>query len=222
MLLRIPSFLQPGEVSALRQRIDAIQPEDGTISGNPDLKRNLQLTGANPAVRPLLEDLHRRLLGNQDFVSFAMPLTLTIAFNRYEPGMFYHFHSDAAIMGGVGSAQPIRTDLSFTLVLSDLGEYDGGAFHVRTSYGEVALREPAGTLFCYPSNMPHRVETITRGQRVSAIGWIQSLVRSTEKREIMQQLGQLHRAVTGNDPKHEHDQSFGQVRNNLLRLWGET
>ncbi len=222
MLLRVPNFLQADEVRALRQRIDSLPPEDGTVSGNPSLKQNRQLTGANPAVRPLLDEMHRRLLANQEFVSFALPLNFSVAFNRYEPGMFYHFHSDAAVMGGLGSTIPIRTDLSLTVFLSEPAEYEGGEFHVRTSYGELVIKEPAGTLICYPSNMPHRVETITRGQRVSLIGWIQSLVRSIEHRELMQQLGQLHRAVTGNDPKHEHDQAFGQVRNNLLRLWAET
>ncbi len=222
MLLRIPNFLQPGEVATLRQRIEAIPTEDGSSSGNPNLKQNRQLTGANPVVRPLLDDLHRRLFANQEFVSFALPLNLSIAFNRYDPGMFYQFHSDAAIMGSVGAQQPLRTDLSVTLSLSSESEYEGGEFHIQTPYGEMMLKEAAGTLICYPSNMPHRVEAVRQGQRVSVIGWVQSLLRSPEKREIVQQLGRLHRSVTGSDPNHPQDQAFGQLRNNLLRMWAET
>jgi len=222
MLLRVPNFLQADEVRALRQRIDSLPPEDGTVSGNPSLKQNRQLTGANPAVRPLLDEMHRRLLANQEFVSFALPLNFSVAFNRYEPGMFYHFHSDAALMGNPGQPQPIRTDLSFTLVLSDPSEYEGGEFHVRTGYGEMTLKEPAGTLVCYPSNMPHRVETITRGARVCAIGWIQSLIRSPDQRMVFMQLSQLHHATTGSDPKHPMDQQFSQLRENLMRMWAES
>ncbi|MEQ8652615.1 MAG: Fe2+-dependent dioxygenase [Kiloniellales bacterium] len=222
MLLRIPNFLQPGEVTALRQQIDAIQTEDGSVSGNPNLKQNRQLTGANPAVRPLLDEVQRRLFANQEFVSFALPLHMSVAFNRYDPGMFYQFHSDAAIMGSIGQQQPLRTDLSITISLSSEQEYEGGEFHIRTPYGEMTLKEAAGTLICYPSNMPHRVEAIRQGQRISAIGWVQSLLRSPEKREIVQQLGHLHRAVTANDPNHPQDQAFGQLRNNLLRMWSET
>lgn len=221
MLLRIPNFMKPQEVAALRQRIDAVAPEDGTATGHPELKRNLQLTGNNPQARPLLDEIYRRLTGNAQLSSFALPRTFTITINRYEPGMYYHFHSDAALMGNPGSPQPIRTDLSFTVVLSDPSEYDGGEFHVRTGYGEMTFKEPAGTLMCYPSNMPHRVETITRGARVCAIGWIQSLIRSPEQRMIFMQLAQIHYATTANDPKHPQDQQFGQLRENLLRLWAE-
>ncbi|GAB5470912.1 MAG: Fe2+-dependent dioxygenase [Rhodospirillales bacterium] len=221
MLLRIPQFLSPQEVASLRQRIDGLPAEAGSATGNPQLKHNLQLNGNNPAIRPLIEELHRRLIGNQQLVSFALPKTLTITINRYEPGMYYHFHSDAAIMGGPGDPQPIRTDLSFTLALSEPEEYDGGEFHLRTGYGETVLKEAAGSLICYPSNMPHRVETITRGQRICAIGWIQSIVRGSDERAVMLQLWQLHGAVTGGDPAHQQDQAFGQLRNNLLRLWAE-
>ena len=41
--------------------------------------------------------------------------------SRYEPGMDYGSHVDDALMHGV------RTDVSFTLFLSDPESYDGGA-----------------------------------------------------------------------------------------------
>lgn len=222
MLLRVPQLMQPHEVQALRQKIDAIPPEDGHQTGHPDLKRNLQLTGNNPAARPLLDEIYKRLTASPQLTAFAVPRTFTITINRYEPGMYYHFHSDAALMGNPGQPQPIRTDLSFTLVLSDPSEYDGGEFHVRTGYGEMTLKEPAGTLICYPSNMPHRVETITRGARVCAIGWVQSLIRSPDQRMVVMQLSQLHHATTGSDPKHPLDQQFSQLRENLMRMWAES
>ncbi|GAB5469056.1 MAG: Fe2+-dependent dioxygenase [Rhodospirillales bacterium] len=222
MLLRVPNLLQPDAVAALRQKIDAVQPEDGRRTGHPDLKRNLQLTGDTPAARPILNEIYRILTGCQQLTSFAIPRTFTITVNRYETGMFYAYHSDAALMGNPGQAQPIRTDLSFTLVLSDPSEYDGGEFHVRTGYGEMVLKEPAGTLICYPSNMPHRVETITRGARVSAIGWIQSLIRNPEQRMVLLQLGQLHHTVTGGDVTHAQEQSFSTLRENLMRMWAES
>ncbi len=214
-------MMQPQEVASLRQRIDAVTPEDGSQSGHPDLKRNLQLTGNNPAALPLLDEIYKHLTASQQLASFALPRTFTITINRNEPGMYHHFHSDAALMGNPGHPQPIRTDLSFTLVLSDPSEYDGGEFHIRTRYGEMTLKEPTGTLICCPSNMLHRVETITRGARVCAIGWIQSLIRSSDQHMIFMQLAQLHHATAGVDPKHPQDQQFGQLRENLLRLWAE-
>ncbi|MEO1192326.1 MAG: Fe2+-dependent dioxygenase [Pseudomonadota bacterium] len=222
MLLRVPNLLSPQAVAELRQKIDAVPPEDGRRTGHPDLKRNLQLTGDTPAARPILNEIYRILTSCQQLTSFSIPRTFTITVNRYETGMFYSYHADAALMGNPGQAEPIRTDLSFTLTLSDPSEYDGGEFHLRTGYGEMVLKEPAGTLICYPSNMPHRVEPITRGARVSAIGWIQSLIRSPEQRSILMQLANVQHAVTRGDANHPQEQAFGQIRENLMRLWAES
>jgi len=211
--------MKPDEVAALRRRLDAIQPEDGRLTGHPDLKRNEQFTGSNPQARPLLDEIQQRMARNPRLSSFAIPRSITITLNRYGPGMYYQFHADAALLG---EGAPIRADLSFSVFLSDPSEYDGGEFHVKTGFGEMVLKEPLGTLICYPPDMPHRVETITRGHRVCAIGWIQSFIRDPDRRKVLNHLGQLHHAVTGGDPKNPHDQSFGQIRNNLLRMWAET
>jgi PKHD-type hydroxylase len=221
MLLRVPNLLRPDQIAALRERIDSVPLQDGGRTGHRDLKRNLQLTGDMPGARPILDEIYRVLAGCQQLAAFALPRKFTIMVNRYEPGMYYQLHADAALMGNPGDPNPIRTDLSFTLVLSDPSEYDGGEFHLRTGYGETTLKEPAGTLISYPSNMPHRVEPISRGVRVCAVGWIQSLIRDLEQRKILMQIAQLHAQVTGGDVKHKYDQSFGQVRESLLRLWSE-
>ena len=59
MLLRIPQFLSAEAVAGLRRQIDALQHEDGTRTGHPDLKRNLQLTGNTPEARPILNEIYR-------------------------------------------------------------------------------------------------------------------------------------------------------------------
>ena len=37
----------------------------------------------------------------------------------------------------------------------------------------------------YPSATLHRVETVTEGARLAAVGWVQSLIRDPQGREIL-------------------------------------
>src|SRR5690606_18221650 len=115
------------------------------------------LTGREPEVQQAMERMTRLLLADRRFTSFSHPRQLTMLFNRYEPGMFYKDHMDAALTGNA-RGQPLRTDLSFTVFLSDPEEYEGGEFVIRTGFGNLTVKEPAGNAICYPSNMLHRVE----------------------------------------------------------------
>ena len=53
-------------------------------------------------------------MARPEFISYAAPKQVTLEFNRYDPGMFYKNHMDAALMGGV-RGQPMRADLPFTV-----------------------------------------------------------------------------------------------------------
>ena len=80
--------------------------------------------GDHPQLRlqHLIGLVQQALLGNALFKAAAMPKSFVkILVSRYQPGMSYGAHVDDALMGGV------RTDLSFTLFLSDPETYGGGA-----------------------------------------------------------------------------------------------
>lgn len=220
MLLKIPNVLSAAEVQDLLGMLQALPYEDGAATGHPKLKKNLQMLGKSPAAQQGVQVIARALFRNKLFTSFAFPRNVQIVFNRYEPGMFYKDHNDAALMGNMNN-QPIRTDLSFTVFLSDPASYEGGDFVMRTGFGELRVREPAGSAICYPSNMLHRVEPIVSGARWAAVGWIQSFVRNLDQRLVLFEMDQLRSRVTANDPDHAEEPVFGQIRETLLRQWVE-
>ncbi len=220
MLLKLPNVLPPEQVAELRAFLQAQQFQDGRQTGHPKLKNNLQMLGKDPQVQKAVQVITRALLQNPTFTAFALPRTFQVMFNRYEPGMFYKDHMDAALMGGLGS-QPLRTDLSFTVFLSDPASYEGGDFVMRTSFGDLTVRGELGHAICYPSNMLHRVEPITAGERWAAVGWLQSFVRDLDQRLVMFELDQLRARVTQQAIEHPEDEAFGRIRENLLRLWVE-
>jgi PKHD-type hydroxylase len=69
--------------------------------------------------------------------------------------------------------------------------------------------------------MIHRVEPIEEGTRWAAIGWIQSMVRDENRREILFEIDRLRDAVTRQLTDPETRERFDRLRGNLVRLWAE-
>ena len=220
MMLKLPKLLAPEALAALRQQIDAAQLVDGAVSGKASLKNNLVSAQGNPGLEQATQTVIQALSEQADFKAYSVPKQVTVVFNRYETGMFYRNHMDAALMGGL-RRQPLRSDLSFTLFLSEPSEYGGGELVLESPFGTLRLKEPAGTVVIYPSNMLHRVETVTQGARVSAIGWIQSMFRDQAQRQILFDLYELRNDLVGTFPDSPYQERIDRIQENLVRLWAE-
>jgi PKHD-type hydroxylase len=105
-------------------------------------------------------------------------------------------------------------------------EYDGGELIVEDSYGEKSVKLAAGDMVLYPATSLHRVEPVTRGNRVSSFFWIQSMVRQDAHRALLFDLDtSIQRLAAGEHAQtQEVKQSSVQltgVYHNLLRQWAE-
>jgi PKHD-type hydroxylase len=129
--------------------------------------------------------------------------------------MAYGTHVDDALMGGM------RTDISFTLFLSDPESYDGGELVTESHAGEQPFKLPAGSLVLYPSTTLHRVEPVTRGSRLAAVGWVRSLVRDPARRELLFDLDTARKALFDRDGKSPEFDLLSKCGANLLRMWAE-
>lgn len=179
------------------------------------VKNNLQLerTSAEPvdADRILFAALGR----NQVFQAFAIPKRIASpTFARYEPGMDYGDHVDAAIMGTGTDA--IRTDLACTIFLCDPGSYDGGELILELSFGEQEIKLEAGEAIVYSATTLHRVAPVTKGVRLVALTWIQSAVPDERLRAI---LFDLSAAIRHADATTDHRlvTNLNKSYHNLLR-----
>lgn len=226
MMIEVPAVLSPEAVRALRDRIDPAEWVDGNATSGPQaalakVNRQLPQTGeiAVAAGRTILAALDRNPL----FVAAALPRTiLPPLFNRYGAADRFDSHIDNAVRGNPATGQPIRTDLSATLFLTDPADYDGGELIVEDTYGAHSVKLNAGDLVLYPASSLHHVTPITRGERISAFFWIQSLIRRDEQRTLLftldanvQSLSQ--RLGAGSDEAV----GLTGVYHNLLRMWSE-
>jgi PKHD-type hydroxylase len=81
---------------------------------------------------------------------------------------------------------------------------------------------PAGDAIVYPASSLHRVEPVTRGARVAAFFWIQSLVRDEARRGTLLQLDTAIRRLTADGADANAVKQLTGVYHNLLRQWAET
>lgn len=230
MLLHVPGILDTTQVARFRQALDAAQWTDGRETVGPQgaqVKRNQQLGEASTLRRELGNEVLAALAKSPLYHSAVLPQrTLPPRFNRYHDGGQYGFHVDGAVMALAATpAQPaanLRTDVSCTLFLCEPDEYDGGELVVSDTYGEHEVKLPAGDLIVYPSSSLHRVTPVTRGARLAAFFWVQSLVRDDAQRQLLFELDASIQALTQSDADRSAVLQLTNVYHNLLRRWAET
>ena len=115
----------------------------------------------------------------------------------------------------------LRTDVSFTLFLADPETYDGGELVIESVSGEDEIKLPAGHLVAYDSTSLHRVAPVTRGERMVAVGWAQSHVRDSAKRELLFDLETAKRSLFAQSGKTPEFDLLAKTSANLFRMWAE-
>jgi PKHD-type hydroxylase len=186
------------------------------------VKRNLQLPDASPVRAELARIVLDALARHPLYHAATLPLrTLPPRFNRYEGGGQYGFHVDGAVMS-VAGGQQLRSDISCTLFLAEPEEYDGGELIISDTYGEHEVKLPAGDIIIYPSSSLHRVAPVTRGARIAAFFWVQSLIRDDGKRRLLFELDASIQTLTRSNADPQALLQLTGVYHNLLRQWSET
>jgi len=226
MMLTLPDVLTAEQLTRCRQALAQAAWGDGRATAGHmavHAKHNHQLAADDPLGLQLGNLILDALGTNPLFISATLPLkVLPPAFNRYEGGGSYGNHIDNAIRSLPGTAHRVRTDISATLFLTPPEDYDGGELVVEDTYGTHGVKLPAGHMVIYPGTSLHRVTPVTRGARVAAFFWVQSLVRDEARRETLYRMDtaiqQLAREVPGSDAVVQ----LTGIYHNLLRQWSET
>ncbi len=227
MLLRIPQALNPAELEQVHHLILSADWVDGRVTAGTQsakVKNNRQLPEDSPQAQQARHLVSVALARNPQFVTGALPKTVyPPLFNRYggETNAFGN-HIDNAVRTHAATAKHVRTDISCTLFLSNPETYDGGELVVQDTYGEQRIKLQAGDMVMYPGTSVHRVEPVTRGERVACFFWIESMVRQDAQRRLLYDMDMAIlglRRAGGDTP--EVVQLTG-CYHNLLRMWADT
>lgn len=221
MLTHIKGILNQEQLTVARRLIDAGHYADGSTSAGlaaRRVKHNEELA-LDPAQLGELNNLVMgNLVKNPVYRSAAMPLKVAAPYYaRYTKGMSYGQHVDDPIMGQ-GSGL-YRSDVSVTVFLNSPDDYDGGELVIQTAFGEQQVKLPAGDAVIYPSSSIHRVAEVSRGERLVAVSWIQSLVREAEKRALLHDLNLARETLLQEQADAELTRQVNHSYINLVRMW---
>lgn len=224
MLITIDNLLDKNDISQFRAELDGANWQDGASTAGTlarYAKRNLQLDDSDPLARRLGDHILRKLGSHPLFISAALPARVyPPKFNHYADGGCYDTHIDSALMQIPGTDIILRSDLSATLFLSEPDDYDGGELEVETTLGVQAIKLEAGSVIVYPSSTLHRVSPVTRGKRIAAFFWIESMVGDEGKRTLLFDLDQSIQRLTAQVPAGNAELlTLTGVYHNLLRRW---
>jgi PKHD-type hydroxylase len=183
------------------------------------VKNNQQISKQTPNYQNLQKIIKQALLRNPLFQSAAQPKVLhSLLFSRYEQGMYYGSHVDNSLMG---KNNFWRSDLSFTIFLSSPSSYGGGELVIEESDGDRYFKLELNSALIYPSCSLHRVEKVTQGTRLVAVGWVQSLIRDHYERAILFDLDTVRRSIFAQQGKTIEFDLITKSYVNLLRKWSD-
>jgi len=225
MLLQIPQVITPEQAAQFRARVAAARWEDGNATAghqSSQVKRNEQLPEDSAEARDIGQQIVAALHRSPLFFSAALPRQVyPPLFNRYAGGMTFGSHVDGAIRTHPPSGVRMRADISATLFLTPPQDYDGGELVVEDTYGTHSVKLGAGDMVLYPASSLHQVTPVTRGTRVSAFFWVQSMVRDDGQRALLFDMDMAIVRLTRDHPGHPALVSLTGTYHNLLRMWAE-
>lgn len=183
-------FFTDEELAVVLDALPKLTWEDGKQSAHgfaKEIKNNQQAFPRDENFAPITNLLNQKFfVGGLRNIAFAKSI-VGVRINSYGPGDSYGWHVDFAHMGQK------RTDMSFTIFLSDKSEYDGGELEMEEMGRKASVKMERGHMVLYPTGILHRVKPITRGKRVCIVGWIESLIPNESHRTA---LVNLNRSVS--------------------------
>ena len=192
MLYLIAKVLDETEINSIRKEVmSSIDWIDGNSSANyrlSNIKKNLQLNGDRTikAQDTIIDKLRTSKTVN-DF-SFIKKIH-SLMFSRTGEGMYYKSHLDKPTL------EAGRRDLSFTLFLSDPEAYEGGELRISIPPEIKTVKLKPGEIIIYPTQYVHEVRTVTQGERLVSVGWIESEIPENENRYILGLINKAQRKI---------------------------
>ena len=221
MMLQLENVLNTTQLENVRRTLARAEFVDGKLSAGKvarAVKNNEELKASAQLLELLNNEVMGSLVQHPVYQAGALPQRVASPFYaRYAPGMQYGDHVDDPIMGSQG--QLYRTDVSITVFLNEPDEYDGGELVINTSFGENTVKLKAGDAVMYPSSSLHHVAEVTKGERLVAVTWVQSMVRDPAKRELLYTLYQAKEQLLETAPNEKLSSQVNTAYVNLMRMW---
>ena len=216
----IHQLLNPKEINLVKSELEnSIEDwEDGKKTAGSHasmVKNNLQLNRESEISKKLTHLIKKKILSSPLIKSFTLPKIIHgIMFTKSSSKMQYGRHIDNPFMSSG------RSDLSFTISLTDKSKYEGGELIIEEMNSEDKFKLNAGEIIIYPSTYLHSVKEVNHGERLVCVGWIESYVKSIEEREYLFDLDAGAKSLLAKNGRSDELDLIFKSYSNLLRLLG--
>jgi PKHD-type hydroxylase len=221
VFLKIKNLLTVAEIERLVALGRQLHFVDGKVSNPANTsKQNLQVDTSDPGYAETSQIVASAFARSREFMSFAMPKRVAPPLLcRYEPGMKYGGHADAAMIQLPKIA--MRSDVSCTVFINDPATYEGGELAIVAGNQTIAFKGAPGEAIVYPSTYLHEVVPVRSGQRLVSITFIESHIADQHQRIQVYELNEIA-ALEGARMNAESRVRLDVVRQNLMRMWSST
>ena len=209
------------EINLIKKELDNCSQnwEDGKKTAGSQaslVKNNLQLNRNSKVSKQNSQLVSKKILSSELIKSYSLPKIIHgIMFTKSSKNMHYGRHIDNPYM-------PFgRSDLSFTLSLTNKDFYEGGELIIETMNSEKKFKLNAGEIIIYPSSYFHSVSEVKNGERLVCVGWIESYVKSAEERESLFDIDAGARGILAKYGRSDEVDLIFKSYSNLLRILGD-
>ena len=211
-------LLNPEQCQAILDKVNTAEWIDGRTTAGAQArggKINEQIVHTSPARAEIQNFVQQAMWAHPAIKSFCVPRKLhRFLVSRTKTGGGYESHVDNAYMSSG------RSDLSFTLCLSDHQSFKGGTLEVDTVTDSLELELQQGEIVIYPSSTMHRVNKVTSGERIVCVGWVESYLKNEGDRVTLFQLDTGARGLLAKHGRSEELDLVFLAYTNLLRSLG--
>lgn len=221
MFLEIKGLLTPPEIARLTALSREVKFIEGRISNPANVtKDNLQADLSDPKYAESTKIVSDAFARSREFRDFTMAKKIAPPLLcRYEPGMKYGAHADAATIALVAGGN-LRSDISCTVFISEPASYEGGELVVHLGTRPVVFKGMPGDAVVYPSTLLHEVRPVRAGARLVSITFIESQIADEYQRTQLYELNEVG-ALEGLKMDWQNRVRLELVRQNLFRMWSD-
>jgi PKHD-type hydroxylase len=218
MFLQIENFLSAADVQAVAALALQARFIDGRRSNPHNLTKDSAIGDPNDAATQKAAQIALAAFQRSEAArNFAFPHRVAVpSLCRYGVGMKYGPHIDAAFLP-VGS-QPLRSDISCTIFISNPAEYAGGELVMHLGTELVRVKGNPGAAVFYPSTTVHQVAPVSSGERLVIITFLESQIPDQMQRDMLYSLGEI-RALEALKMEWRNRVQLDYVIQNLHRMW---
>lgn len=177
--MQLFKVLNDEQLKLIRDTFEELDWKDGkgsALGAAKDIKNNWQAYPNDEKFGPISEIMQNIVFKTNVKNYMHAKHLMGLRANKYGPGQTYGWHIDMTHMQGH------RTDMSFTLFLSDPDTYEGGELVLKSLGSEVKVKPKAGEMIIYNTSLLHQVNPVVSGERLGIVGWVESFVSDDDAR----------------------------------------